>query len=113
MRDIGGGRQSTRKGPTRRQSLGGAALASLSQSAAEAGLRPRALGQGGSRARLQAVSAAVRQYVASLYQPPRFAPWPLHLLRVLRMVWLRQLFQVEPADHDSPRSRPQIELQRA
>ena len=64
-----------RPDPGRRQSVRGPALAALSQSGAEAGLRPHAVRQGGARARLQAVPAAVRQHVAGLHQSARRAAW--------------------------------------
>ena len=78
------------------QSVRRAALAALSQSGAEAGLRPHAVRQGGARARLQAVSATVRQHVAGLRQPARRAAGAMHLLRLLRMVRVRQLFKGAP-----------------
>ena len=70
-------------------------------SAAGPALQPYAVRQGGARARLQAVSAAVRQYVAGLCEPARRPARTLHLLRLLRMVRLRQLFQGLSADHHS------------
>src|ERR1043166_3057019 len=41
-----------------------------------------------------------RQHVAALHQPARRHAWTLHLLRLLRKVRLRQLFEVESANHD-------------
>ena len=65
------------------------------------------------RDRLQAVPAAVRQHVAGLHQSARRAHGALHLLRLLRVVRLRQLFQGEPADHDPAGADPQIEFRGA
>ena len=90
--------QSERADSRRRQSLRRAALAALSHAAAGAALQPYAVRQGRARAWLQAVSAAVRQYVAGLREPARRPARTLHLLRLLRMVRLRQLFESLPAD---------------
>ena len=104
VRNLGAGGQSERADRGRRQSVRGTPLASLSQSAADAELQPRSVRQGGARARLQAVPAAVRQHVAGLHQSARRAAWTVHLLRILRMVWLRQLFQGESRRRRSCRS---------
>ena len=106
-------RQSEGPDPGRRQSVRRAALAALSQPGAEAGLRPHAVRQGRARARLQAVPAAVRQHVAGLHQSARRAHGAVHLLRLLRMVRLRQLFQGQPADDDPAGAGPQVEFLRA
>ncbi len=79
--------------------------------AAGPAVQPYAVRQGGARARLQAVSAALRQSVAGLYEPARRPARALHLLRLLRMVRLRQLFQGEPADDHSSGAGEKIELQ--
>ena len=63
-------------------------------------------------ARLQAVSAAGRQPVAVLHQSARRHARAMHLLRLLRMVRLRQLFQGQPADHDPAGAAAQIEFRR-
>ena len=107
----GAGRQLQGQDPRRRQSLRGAALAALSQSAAGPAVQPHAVRQGRARARLQAVSAAVRQHVAGLHEPARRPARTLHLLRLLRMVRLRQLFQGHSADHDPAGAGAQIEFQ--
>ena len=69
--------------------------------------------QGGARARLQAVSAAVGKHVEGLHQSARRSPGAVHLLRLLRVVRLRQLFQGQSADDDPPCPDPQVELRRA
>ena len=45
-----------------------------------------------------------------LYQSARAADGSVHLLRILRMVRLQQLFEGQPANHDPARAGPQIEL---
>ena len=64
-------------------------------------------------ARLQAVSAAVGQSLAGLHQSARRQARAMHLLRLLRMVRLRQLFQGEPADDDPAGAAAQIEFRGA
>ena len=86
--------------PAGRQSVRGPALARLSDAGAEAALRPDAVGQGGEGDGLQPVPAALRQSVAGLHQPARRHARALHLLRLLRMVRLRQLLESQPADDD-------------
>ena len=111
LRDVWSRGQSQRTNPRRRQSVRGAALAALPQSATGAAVQPHPVRQGRARARLQAVSAAVRQHVAGLCEPARRPARTLHLLRLLRMVRLRQLFQGQPADDHSSCSGQEIELQ--
>ena len=93
-----------------RQSVRRSALAALSQSRAEAGLRAYIVRKGRPRPWLQAIPAAVRQPVARLYQSARAAHGALHVLRLLRVVWLRQLFQGESADHDPAGAGAQVEF---
>jgi gluconate 2-dehydrogenase alpha chain len=57
--------------------------------------------------------AAIGESVAGLYQPARRRDGPMYLLRLLRMVWLCQLFQSQPADHDPAGAHAQIELRGA
>src|SRR5271166_2015847 len=83
------------------------ALASLSDTGAETAVRLRAVRESGARARLQAVSAAVRKPVAGLHQSARREARPVHLLRLLRMVRVRQLFEGLAADDDSAGAHPQ------
>ena len=64
-------------------------------------------------ARLQAVSAAIRKPLAVLHQSARRHARPMHLLRLLRMVRLRQLFQSNPADHGPAGAVAQIEFRGA
>ena len=98
--------------PSRRQSVRGPALAALSDAAAKAGLRPHAVRGGRQAARLQAVPATVRESVAGLHQSARRHARTMHVLRLLRMVRLRQLFQGEPADHRAAGAPSQIEFRR-
>jgi choline dehydrogenase-like flavoprotein len=102
-----------RPDPGGRQSVRGAALAALSQSRAGAAIQLHAVRAGGARARLQAVSAAVGKHVEGLHQSARPAARTVHLLRILRVVRMRQLFQGQPADHDPAGAHPQVELRRA
>ena len=69
--------------------------------------------QGGARARLQAVSTAVGKHVEGLHQSTRHSPGAVHLLWLLRVVRMRQLFQGQSADDDPPCPDPQVELRRA
>ena len=69
--------------------------------------------KGGAGARLQTVSATLRQHVAGLQESARRPPRSLHLLRLLRMVWLRQQFEGEPADDDPAGAGAKIEFPRA
>ena len=64
-------------------------------------------------ARLQAVPATLGEHVAALPQSPRRAPGTVHLLRILRVVRLRKLFQGEPADDDPAGADPQAEFRAA
>src|SRR5262249_19186707 len=107
------GRQSARPDPGGRQSVRGSALATVPQSAAEAGLRARALGKSSERARLQTIPATVREHVAALRQSARRSHGAVHLLRLLRVVRLRELFQVKPANDPITGARAQGKLQRA
>ncbi len=66
--------------------------------------------RGRKAARLQAVSATVGKSVAGLYQSARRHARTMHLLRLLRMVRLRQLFQGHPADHHPAGAVAQIEF---
>ncbi len=109
----GTSRQSRRRDSGRRQSVRGPALAALPDAAAKAGLRPYAVCASRVAARLQAVSAAVGKSVAVLHQSARRHARAVHLLRLLRMVRLRQLFQGEPADHDPAGAAAQIEFRGA
>ena len=113
VRHVGDRRQRQRQDPAGRQSVRGRALAAVSDPGAEAGLRPHAVRQGRRRNGLQALSAAVRKSVAGLYQPARRQARPVHLLRLLRMVRLRQLFQGEPADHHPAGAVPLSEFRSA
>ena len=113
QRHVGDGRQPARPDPGGRQSVRGAALAALSQSRAGAAVQLHAVRAGGARARLQAVSAAVGKHVEGLHQSARPAPRAVHLLRILRVVRMRQLFQGQSADDDPPCPDPQVELRRA
>ena len=97
--------------PGRRQPVRRAEVAALSHPGAAAALQPYALRQGREGTRLQAVSAAVGQPFASLHQSVGREARPLHLLRILRVVRLRQLFQGKPANDRSSRPHPQAELQ--
>ena len=97
----------------RRQPVRGRSLAALSDAGAEAGLWAYVVRRGRQAARLQAVSAAVGKSVAGLYQSARRQARPMHLLRFLRMVRLRQLFQGEPADDHSAGAAAQIEFRGA
>ena len=106
----GHGRQPEGPDPGRRQPVRRAPLAALSQSAAGAALQPHAFRQGRARPRLQALPAAFRQPVAALRQSARRPDGRLQLLRLLRMVRLRQLFQGEPADHGPAGAVAQVEL---
>ena len=67
----------------------------------------------GKRTRLQAFSAAVRQSVAVLHQSARRHARSVHLLRLLRMVRLRQLFESNAADHGPARALAQTEFRGA
>ena len=58
----------------------------------------------------QAFPAAVGQYVAGLHEPARCAAWALHLLRLLRVVRLCELFQGQPANHHPAGAGAQVEL---
>ena len=102
----------TGQDPARRQSLRGAPLASLSDPGAAAAVQPHALWQGGARARLQALPAALRQSVAGLYQSARRAHGALQLLRLLRVVRLRQLFEGESANDPAARAGAQVQFHR-
>ena len=96
--------------PGRRKPIRGFALAALSHSSADAGLQPRAFRQGRARSRLQALPAALGQSLAALCQSARRPDGRLQLLRLLRMVRLRQLFESESADDDSAGASAQVEL---
>ena len=96
-----------------RQSVRRRALTALSDAANEAGLWSYAVRRSGKAARLQAIPATVGQSIAILHQPTRRDARPMHVLRLLRVVWLRQLFQGQPADHDPARARAQIEFRGA
>ncbi len=113
MRHFGPGRKSQRRGPGRRQSVRGGAVAALSDAADEAGLRPHAVCAGCERTWLQAVPAAVRQSVADLYQSARRHARAMHLLRLLRMVRLRQLFEGYASDHCTSSAAAQVEFRGA
>ena len=89
------------------------ALAALSQSRAGATVQLHAVRAGGARARLQAVSTAVGKHVEGLHQSTRHSPGAVHLLWLLRVVRMRQLFQGQSADDDPPCPDPQVELRRA
>ena len=99
--------------PGRWQSVRRAALAALSDAGDEAGLRPHAVCRCREAAWLQAVSAAVGKPVAVLHQSARRHARPMHILRLLRMVRLRQLFQGQPADDDLARAAAQAEFRGA
>jgi len=73
-------------------------------------VQPHFVRQGRARTRLQAVSSAVRQSLAGLYKSARPANGTVHLLRLLRVVRLQQLFQSQSADHDSSLPDPQTEF---
>ncbi len=82
--------------PGRRQSVRGPARARVSEPAAcDMTYAPDPVRPGGAGARLPPVPAPVRQHVAALYQSARRAARALHLLRLLREIRLRQLFQGE------------------
>ena len=113
VRHVGPSRQSQGGGPGRRQSIRGFAFAALSDAADETGLRPYAVCPGRERTWLQAIPAAVRQSVAVLHQSARRHARAMHLLWLLRMVRLRQLFQGDTADHGAAGAVAQIELRGA
>ena len=66
--------------------------------------RDRAVRPGRARARLSPVPASGGQYVAGLHEPARRADGPVHLLRLLRVVRLRQLLQGDRRRRRSCRS---------
>ena len=72
-----------------------------------------AIRQGGARTWLQAVPAALGESITSIHEPARSPPWALHLLRLLRMVWLRQLLKGQPPNDDLAGPDPQIQFHRA
>ena len=113
LRHVGDGRQPARPDPGGRQSVRRTALAALSQSRAGATVQLHAVREGGARARLQAVSTAVGKHVEGLHQSTRHSPGAVHLLWLLRVVRMRQLFQGQSADDDPPCPDPQVELRRA
>ena len=75
-------------------------LARLSDAAAEAAIRSDAVRAGRAGDGLQPVPAAFRQSLAGLHESARRHARPVHLLRLLRMVRLRQLLEGQSADHD-------------
>jgi|SRR5579859_1714821 len=76
----------------------GGTLAGLSDAGAEAAIRSGAMGEGGGRHGLSPVSAALRQSVSGLYKSARGDTGAVHVLWILRMVRVRELFEGEPAD---------------
>ena len=98
--------------PGGRQSVRGSALAALSHSAAGAGrsairLFAKAARELGYKPFPQPSGNLSRPYV----NPLGVRTGRLHLLRLLRMVRLRQLFEGEPADDDPAGAAAQVELQ--
>jgi len=81
-----------------RQSVRRLALVGISDTTAQARLRRDAVRGSGAQGWPFAVSAAGVEPERSLCQPARHQARPVHLLRFLRALWLRQLFEVEPAD---------------
>ena len=93
LRRVRRGRQPRRQDPARRQSVRGAAPARLSAAAAEAQLHDREISGRGHRGRLQAVPLPGGKHLAGLQEPARRADGRVHLLRLLRVVRLRQLLE--------------------
>ena len=97
-----------------RQSVRRPALAALSDTGAEAGLRPHAVR---ARPRRELGYKPFPQPSGNLSQaytnPLGVTLGPVHLLRLLRMVRLRQLFQGEPADHHPAGAVAQIRISKA
>ena len=58
-------------------------------------------------------SRTIRQSLRSLHQPARHHARPVHLLRLLRALRLRQLFEGEPTDDDPADPRPRSQLRSA
>src|SRR5208282_5323501 len=85
-------RPATSKARPRMAAIHLRALAAVSDASPEAGLRPYAVRGGRETARLQAVSATFGEPVAILHQPAGCNARTMHLLRLLRVVRLRQLF---------------------
>ena len=110
-----GGKAGNLKGPdpARRQSVRGRARARLSQPAARHGLCADAVRSGRQGNRQPPVPVPGRQHVAALHQSARRAARALHLLRLLREIRLRQLFQGQRADHDSAGADAQEEFRAA
>ena len=101
VRHLRQGRQPRRQDPAGRQSVRRAALARVSEPAARAQpIGRRCSADAATELGYQPVPVPGRQHLAGLHQPARRAAGPLHLLRLLREVRLRQLFEGQRADDD-------------
>ena len=75
-----------------------------------ADLRANPVRQGGRGTRTPPFPAPDRQHVPGLYQSAGRADGRLHLLRILRKIRLRQLFEGQPADHGAAVSDAEVEF---
>ncbi len=98
MRHVRQGRQYPRRQAGGRQSVRGLALIGISDAAVEAGAWRDAVRGSRAQDRAHAVSAAGLESQRGLRQSARHEARPMHLLRLLRALRLRQLFQGESAD---------------
>src|SRR5690606_28637064 len=96
----GGGRQRGGRTPAGRKSLRGEPVSRLPAAATGTQRGLADVRQGGPRTGLPPVSRPGRQRLAALQEPAGRADGPMHLLRLLRMVRLRQQFQGLAAVHD-------------
>ena len=96
LRHLRHRRQSQGADPGRRQSIRRTPVAALPDPRSGSALRLSALCQGRARARLQALPPTLWESVEAVQESPGCSSRRLHLLWILRMVWLRQLLEGEP-----------------
>ena len=93
----------------RRQSVRGSALAAVSEPAAETAFSHTLFAKAAHELGYKPFPQPSGN-MSQAYTNPLGCAWAVHLLRILRVVRLRQLFQGQPADDDSAGAGPQIEF---
>ena len=104
--------QPQRREARRRQPVRRPAQRRISDAAAASALRPDAVRTGGERDGLSALPGALVAGLRGLYQSLRRHHGPLHLLRLLHQLRLRQLLQSQRHYHRAARADAQRELYR-
>jgi gluconate 2-dehydrogenase alpha chain len=76
-------------------------------------VQPRAVREGRARIGLQTIPATFGQSLSSLHEHARAEDGALHLLRLLRVIWLQQLLKGKSSDHDTSLSGTKAKFLRA